>query len=39
MRDVCPECQREGEIHQDTGRDIRCWMKYYQGQALAELED
>jgi len=38
-----PECQncpgRHGEIHQDTGRDIRCWMKYYQGQALAELED
>lgn len=33
----CGDCPHDGEIHQDTERDIACWEKYYLQEAYKEI--
>ncbi len=31
--DKCDECPHQGELHEDTERDIECWKQYYLQEA------
>ncbi len=31
--DQCKDCPHQGEIHEDTQRDVECWKQYYLSEA------
>ncbi len=33
----CGDCPHDGEIHQDTERDVACWKNYYLQEAYKEI--
>ena len=34
--DKCDKCPHQGELHEDTERDIACWENYYLQEAYKE---